>query len=114
MQQLTGGTLLSRDKEFIVFYRGKDFLPPAVSVAIEERRNYESNKQNRTADKDLPLQGLGASESKLTLTAPPDEPKEGAEQNETSALERSLNSANLALQRMENRLSQVINSASFL
>ncbi|KAJ1381076.1 YhbY-like superfamily [Sesbania bispinosa] len=37
--ELTGGTLLARDKEFIVFYRGKDFLPAAVSSAIEQRRN---------------------------------------------------------------------------
>ncbi|KAG6793513.1 hypothetical protein POTOM_002724 [Populus tomentosa] len=35
---LTGGTLLSRDREFIVLYRGKDFLPSAVSSAIEDRR----------------------------------------------------------------------------
>ncbi|CAN1153336.1 CRM-domain containing factor CFM2, chloroplastic [Linum perenne] len=38
LQWLTGGTLLSRDMEFIVFYRGKDFLPAAVSSAITERR----------------------------------------------------------------------------
>uniref|UniRef100_A0A5B6Z5U5 CRM domain-containing protein n=1 Tax=Davidia involucrata TaxID=16924 RepID=A0A5B6Z5U5_DAVIN len=38
LKLLTGGTLLSRDKEFIVFYRGKDFLPAAVSSAIEEWR----------------------------------------------------------------------------
>ncbi|KAL3833206.1 hypothetical protein ACJIZ3_007942 [Penstemon smallii] len=38
LKRLTGGTLLSRDKEFIVFYRGKDFLPAAASSAIEERR----------------------------------------------------------------------------
>ncbi|CAI9111095.1 OLC1v1011232C1 [Oldenlandia corymbosa var. corymbosa] len=38
LKQLTGGTLLSRDREFIVLYRGKDFLPAAVSSAIEERR----------------------------------------------------------------------------
>lgn len=38
MQRLTGGTLIGRDREFIVLYRGKDFLPPAVSSAIEERR----------------------------------------------------------------------------
>ncbi|GAB2300326.1 hypothetical protein Dimus_034362 [Dionaea muscipula] len=35
---LTGGLLLSRDQDFIVLYRGKDFLPSAVSMAIEERR----------------------------------------------------------------------------
>lgn len=37
LKRLTGGTLLSRDKEFIVFHRGKDFLPPAVQAALEER-----------------------------------------------------------------------------
>lgn len=30
--------MLSRDREFISLYRGKDFLPVAVSSAIEERR----------------------------------------------------------------------------
>ncbi|KAG7575593.1 RNA-binding CRM domain [Arabidopsis thaliana x Arabidopsis arenosa] len=38
LKWLTGGTLISRDKDFIVLYRGKDFLPAAVSSAIEERR----------------------------------------------------------------------------
>lgn len=38
LKGLTGGTLLSRDREFISLYRGKDFLPVAVSSAIEERR----------------------------------------------------------------------------
>lgn len=38
LQWLTGGTLISRDKDFIVLYRGKDFLPSAVSSAIQERR----------------------------------------------------------------------------
>ncbi|KAJ8750760.1 hypothetical protein K2173_015941 [Erythroxylum novogranatense] len=35
---LTGGTLLSRNKEYIVFYRGNDFLPPAVREKLRERR----------------------------------------------------------------------------
>ncbi|CAI0455528.1 unnamed protein product [Linum tenue] len=38
LKWLTGGVLLSRDREFIVLYRGKDFLPAAVSSAISERR----------------------------------------------------------------------------
>jgi len=42
LQRLTGGILLSRNKEYIVFYRGKDFLPSAVSSAIEERRKSRS------------------------------------------------------------------------
>ncbi|KAL8471446.1 hypothetical protein ACS0TY_028918 [Phlomoides rotata] len=48
---LTGGTLLSRDKEFIVFYRGKDFLPSAVSSAIEERRKYGLDVSEKRTDK---------------------------------------------------------------
>ncbi|KAJ0237306.1 CRM-domain containing factor CFM2 [Hirschfeldia incana] len=38
LKWLTGGTLIARDKDFIVLYRGKDFLPSAVSSAIEDRR----------------------------------------------------------------------------
>jgi len=37
MQKLTGGTLLSRNKEYIVLYRGNDFLPPAVTNTLNER-----------------------------------------------------------------------------
>ncbi|KAL2501244.1 CRS1/YhbY (CRM) domain-containing protein [Forsythia ovata] len=33
---LTGGTLLSSNKDYIVFYRGNDFLPPGVSYALVE------------------------------------------------------------------------------
>lgn len=48
LKHLTGGILLSRDKEYIVFYRGKDFLPSAVSLAIEKRR-----KSRRYGEKQL-------------------------------------------------------------
>ncbi|GAU50587.1 hypothetical protein TSUD_283170 [Trifolium subterraneum] len=41
---LTGGILLARDKDVIVIYRGKDFLPAAVSSAIQQRRNDLINK----------------------------------------------------------------------
>lgn len=40
LQWLTGGILLSRDREFIVLYRGKDFLPSAVSSALKKRRKH--------------------------------------------------------------------------
>jgi hypothetical protein len=46
LQWLTGGTLISRDKDFIVLYRGKDFLPSAVSSAIEERRRQTMIMEN--------------------------------------------------------------------
>ncbi|GAU50586.1 hypothetical protein TSUD_283180 [Trifolium subterraneum] len=38
------GILLARDKDVIVIYRGKDFLPAAVSSAIQQRRNDLINK----------------------------------------------------------------------
>ncbi|GAV78493.1 CRS1_YhbY domain-containing protein [Cephalotus follicularis] len=37
LKKLTGGTLLSRNKEYIVFYRGNDFLPSVVTEALKER-----------------------------------------------------------------------------
>nr|XP_048327585.1 CRM-domain containing factor CFM3, chloroplastic/mitochondrial-like isoform X2 [Ziziphus jujuba var. spinosa] len=46
LRQLTGGTLLSRNKEFIVFYRGNDFLPPAVMEALRERRKLRDLQQD--------------------------------------------------------------------
>ncbi|KAL6960661.1 hypothetical protein U1Q18_038425 [Sarracenia purpurea var. burkii] len=50
LKWLTGGTLLSRDKDFIVLYRGKDFLPAAVSSAIEERRKCASHMEKKRTD----------------------------------------------------------------
>lgn len=38
LKKLTGGTLLSRNKEFIVFYRGNDFVLPHVIETLKERR----------------------------------------------------------------------------
>ncbi|CAM8893150.1 unnamed protein product [Rhodiola kirilowii] len=38
LKRLTGGTLVSRNKEYIVFHRGKDFLPQAVTQTLEERK----------------------------------------------------------------------------
>lgn len=38
LQKLTGGTILSRNKEYIVFYRGNDFLPPVVTNTLTERQ----------------------------------------------------------------------------
>lgn len=46
MQILTGGTLLSRNKEFIVFYRGNDFLPPCVSSALIEAEKFTTLQQD--------------------------------------------------------------------
>lgn len=37
MQKLTGGVLLSRNKDFLVFYRGNNFLSSDVTEALLER-----------------------------------------------------------------------------
>ncbi|KAI3943357.1 hypothetical protein MKW92_003672 [Papaver armeniacum] len=37
IKNLTGGTLLSRNKDYIVFYRGNDFLSPDITSALEEQ-----------------------------------------------------------------------------
>lgn len=39
LKRLTGGILLSRNKDYIVFYRGNDFLPPTVHETMKERRD---------------------------------------------------------------------------
>ncbi|WCJ42692.1 CRS1 / YhbY (CRM) domain-containing protein [Euphorbia peplus] len=46
LRVLTGGTLLSRNKEFIVFYRGNDFLPPAIMGNLRERKKQTYLKQD--------------------------------------------------------------------
>lgn len=46
-QILTGGTLLSRNKEYIVFYRGNDFLPPLVTKALKNRAELANLQQNK-------------------------------------------------------------------
>ncbi|BAU01083.1 hypothetical protein VIGAN_11024000 [Vigna angularis var. angularis] len=66
IKYLTGGTLLARDKEFIVFYRGKDFLPAAVSSAIEQRRSiglYKLKTGNSLSVTDAPSLNYGTIES---------------------------------------------------
>ncbi|ESQ56151.1 hypothetical protein EUTSA_v10024373mg [Eutrema salsugineum] len=37
IKRLTGGMLLSRNKDFLVFYRGKSFLSPEVAKALVEK-----------------------------------------------------------------------------
>uniref|UniRef100_A0A803MGF7 CRM domain-containing protein n=2 Tax=Chenopodium quinoa TaxID=63459 RepID=A0A803MGF7_CHEQI len=54
LKRLTRGTLLSRNKEYIVFYRGNDFLPPNVTKSLKERDrlsmlNYQEEEERRNA-----------------------------------------------------------------
>nr|DAD49004.1 TPA_asm: hypothetical protein HUJ06_018941 [Nelumbo nucifera] len=46
LKRLTGGTLLSRNKDYIVFYRGNDFLSPVVTEALVERKKLAELRQD--------------------------------------------------------------------
>ena len=43
---MTGGVLVSRNKEYIVFYRGKDFLVPEITEVLNERQNLANFQQD--------------------------------------------------------------------
>lgn len=46
IKKLTGGILLSRNKDFLVFYRGKNFLSPEVTEALLERERLAKSLQD--------------------------------------------------------------------
>ncbi|XP_044499238.1 CRM-domain containing factor CFM3A, chloroplastic/mitochondrial-like [Mangifera indica] len=46
IKKLTGGKLLSRNKDFLVFYRGKDFLSPDVTEVLLERERLAKSLQD--------------------------------------------------------------------
>ncbi|KAH0465591.1 hypothetical protein IEQ34_005694 [Dendrobium chrysotoxum] len=79
LKKLTGGTLLSRDKDFIILYRGKDFLPHAVSIAIEERRNWNSCDRKPNNDEVTPFVMNCSSSVRLSNSSSEIEVKEKAE-----------------------------------
>lgn len=46
VQKLTGGTLLLRNKYYIVIYRGRDFVPTSVAAVIAERQEMTKHVQH--------------------------------------------------------------------
>lgn len=108
-QGLTGGTLLSRDKESIVFYRGKDFLPPAVSLAIENRRKLGSStiyspKPNTEESTPAPDTSVLKVSSDVSVHIP---------EEETSIFDNTAEPLNTVAQNVEARLSQVCFQPSY-
>ncbi|XP_077248073.1 CRM family member 3A [Tasmannia lanceolata] len=47
IKKLTGGIILTRNKDYIVFYRGKDFLSRAVTEALVERERLAKALQDK-------------------------------------------------------------------
>ena len=72
MQKLTGGTLVSRNKDYIVFYRGNDFLPPDVVETLEERRklrDLQQDEEERARHRVSPLIDSKVKSAKSPLVA---------------------------------------------
>ncbi|XP_038894211.1 CRM-domain containing factor CFM3, chloroplastic/mitochondrial [Benincasa hispida] len=68
IRNLTGGVLLLRNKYFIVIYRGKDFLPPSVAVALVERQ--ELTKQIQDVEEKARSRVVQATSSSIDGQAP--------------------------------------------
>lgn len=62
IKKLTGGVLLSRNKEFIVFYRGNDFIAPKVRQVLVEKQEQAITQQDEEE-----LARLKASASIITI-----------------------------------------------
>jgi hypothetical protein len=45
VQHLTGGTVILRNKDFIILYRGKDFLPGGVAQTVIQREAQVHDEQ---------------------------------------------------------------------
>lgn len=67
LKRLTGGTLVSRNKDYIVFYRGNDFLPPGVTKTLTQAQNLAAVRQDeedKARQKALALMDSNAKASK--------------------------------------------------
>ncbi|KAH0449629.1 hypothetical protein IEQ34_020321 [Dendrobium chrysotoxum] len=64
IKELTGGTLLSRNKEYIVFYRGNDFLTPCIRDTLVEREKLATIQQDAEEEARSRASGLISSNSK--------------------------------------------------
>lgn len=61
LKTLTGGTLLLRNKYYIVIYRGKDFVPTSVATVLAERQ--ELAKQIQDVEEKVRCRAVNAAQS---------------------------------------------------
>ena len=55
MQRLTGGTVILRNKDYIIIYRGKDFLPGGVAESVIERESQVHDQQAKEEEARLKM-----------------------------------------------------------
>ncbi|KAA3455972.1 chloroplastic group IIA intron splicing facilitator CRS1, chloroplastic isoform X1 [Gossypium australe] len=103
LKWLTGGTLLSRDKDFIVLYRGKDFLPSAVSSAIEERRKHVIHAENQSGK---PMQEVNGEGTKIASENDINSAKD--RKSDVFSVRKNLNSAEATIKRTSSKLSMAL------
>lgn len=97
--------MLSRDREFIVFYRGKDFLPSAVSSAIEERRKQIIEEEKRSG---INSSVANAKERKQSATGSVSDDGHANRNNQKADLEKKkLTSMEAAIKRTVDKLTTV-------
>ncbi|KAL3526459.1 hypothetical protein ACH5RR_011115 [Cinchona calisaya] len=110
LKLLTGGTLLSRDKEFIVLYRGKDFLPVAVSSAIEEQRKYGLDGEKKGADKSSTTVSSKDNRQQIPEHVSGGEENNGRkdEKSERASEQRHLSSRQAAIEKTTAKLSKAL------
>lgn len=68
VQTLTGGTLLLRNKYYIVIYRGKDFVPTDVAAVLAERQ--ELTKQVQDVEEKVRCRAVDATSGQGEATTP--------------------------------------------
>ncbi|ERN01418.1 hypothetical protein AMTRI_Chr03g147650 [Amborella trichopoda] len=81
IKSLTGGTLLSRNKDFMVFYRGKDFLSPEVTEALLERERLAKALQDE--EENARLYATASIISDVSTTTAKEEPRFSGTLSET-------------------------------
>ncbi|KAE8664549.1 transcription factor bHLH92-like [Hibiscus syriacus] len=66
LKKLTGGMLLSRNKDFLVFYRGKNFLSADVAEALSERERTAKSLQDEEEQARLRASALFVPSTEVT------------------------------------------------
>ncbi|KAL5725302.1 hypothetical protein ACHQM5_008460 [Ranunculus cassubicifolius] len=109
LKWLTGGTLLSRDREFITFYRGKDFLPAAVSTAIEDRRKHGTHKDKQLKVESSSVESMPQVEMRTAQDANDHELRQTIQKNrELAAVQRKMKFADSRIKRISTKLSMAL------
>ncbi|WVZ50806.1 hypothetical protein U9M48_002028 [Paspalum notatum var. saurae] len=62
IKKLTGGVMLSRNNEYIVFYRGKDFLSSELAEALLEREKIAKSLQDEEEARRMPAAYFSSSD----------------------------------------------------